>query len=456
MTDASRMFLFNSALPESPGVQEFLKSMGPSQGGIRGQNIGNGYISYAFLKAMFGRPLKVGHIANALEHELTDALAEEINATYSHFVFMMKDDIREDFRALPTDRVSGFLEKIEIPIVPMSLCANAFNGYDLGLAERLSPAQKRYLSLISEKSRFVGVRGEFSAEILNRLGIKNVKVIGCPSYFENGPSRSVHKKCWDPDKVITTATFFNAGLPRTSHLLQDELYFIDLLYLGKALPPTSNVTAQPFNLDEIPTSFQLLARAMAGRLEFFSDYNRWEAFFKSSDHCLTIGTRLHSGIFSINCGVPALVTNPDARARETCEYLRIPYDPSLHSRSDIGRVYEELDLSEMNNAYSALYETFVDFLDMAGLTPATAPDDAPCFEFPQLEKITDRSVAAELHEAYTELVEHLDREVVVRREHGGRAAQRLVDQFQSLRRRYPGLTRREYLQYFDRLTGGVK
>lgn len=455
MTDASKIFLFNSALPESLGMQDFLKSMGPSQGGIRGQNIGNGYISYGFLKALFGRPVKVDHIANALAHDFTDQLAEEINSKYSHFIFTMKDDIREDFKALPSNRVSQFLEKIDIPVVPVSLCANSFNGYDLGLADRLSSEQKRNLALLSEKSKLIGVRGNYTAEILNRLGIKNVKVIGCPSYFENGPTRILQKKPWDADKVITTATFFNTGLPRTSHLLQDELYFINLLYLGQSLPPTANITAQPFNLDEIPTSFQLLAKAMAGRLEFFSDYNRWAEFFKSNAHCLTIGTRLHSGIFSINSGVPAIVTNPDSRARETCEYLRIPYDPSIHSRSNIREIFENLDLSEMNNAYPALYKEFVDFLNAVGLTPSTVPEDAPCFEFLHLEKNTSPSIAAALHEAYTELVENLDREVVVRREHGGPEALRLVNQFQALRRRYPGLTQREYLEYFERLAGGA-
>ncbi|MBO9722544.1 polysaccharide pyruvyl transferase family protein, partial [Xanthomonas phaseoli pv. manihotis] len=270
------------------------------------------------------------------------------------------------------------------------------------------------------------------------------------------PNRVLHKKTWDADKVVTTATFFNSGLPRTSHLLQDELYFINLLYLEKALPPTSNITAQPFNLNEIPTSFQLLAKAMAGRLEFFSDYRQWTEFFKSNDHCLTIGTRLHSGILSINSGVPAIVTNPDSRARETCEYLRIPYDPTIHSRSNIREVFENLDLSEMNNAYPALHKEFLDFLHAVGLMPCTASYDMPCFEFPNLKKSTGSSVAAELHEAYTELVENLDRELVVRREHGGEISRRLVNKFQLLRRRYPGLTRKEYLDYFSRFSGEAK
>lgn len=454
MTDASKIFLFNSALPDDKGLSSFAKGTDPAVSKVRARNIGDVYIAHAFLKTLFGRPLQVDHISRALDPEIDDQRADEINSRYSHFIFSLRDAIREDFSVLPFDRLANELEKITIPVVPLSLGANSFNGYDLSMAERLSAGQKRFFAMLAEKSKVVGVRGHYTAEILNRLGIKNVKVIGCPSYFENGPSRIVHKKPWDADKIVTSGTFFNTALPRTSHLLQDELYFINLLYLGKTLPLTSNITLQPFDLDEIPTSFQLLAKAMGGRLEFFSNMNRWAEFFKSNSHCLTIGTRLHSGILSINSGVPAIVTNPDARARETCEYLRIPYDPTIHSRSNIREIFENLDLSLMNNAYPALYKEFVDFLNAVGLPPSAAPEDAPCLEFPHLEKNTSPSVAAALHEAYTELVENLDREVVVRREHGGPVAQRLVNQFQVLRRRYPGLTRREYLEYHRRLEGG--
>lgn len=112
MTDANKIFLFDSALPESLGMQDFLKSMGPSEGGIRGQNIGNGYISYGFLKALLGRPVKLDHISNALEANLSDRLVEEINAKCSHLVWTMKDDIREDFSNLPVERITRFLERI--------------------------------------------------------------------------------------------------------------------------------------------------------------------------------------------------------------------------------------------------------------------------------------------------------------------------------------------------------
>lgn len=448
MAQPEDLFFFNSSLPDGTTPQDLLRSMGGSFENIRGQNIGNTYISYGLLKLLFGRPAQVAHVSNAWVHDLSDRLADEINEKYSHFIFILQDYIREDFMALPHERITIFLEKIKIPVVPMSLCANSFNGFDLGLAGRLSHEQKRFLSVLSEKSKLVGVRGNYSADILNQLGIKNLQVVGCPSYFENGPARNVTKKKWNPDHVITTATFFNRGLPHTSHILQDELYFINLLFLGgKALSSGMNITALPFNTDEIVNSMHLLAKAMTGRLEFFSDLDKWGEFFRSNDHCLTIGTRLHSGMFSINNGVPAIVTNPDSRARETCEYLEIPYDPLIDSSSDIRTIYENLNIDKMNNSYPNLYNQFLNYLLAHGLTPSAIPERAPCIEFPQMPKRNGPEISAELYRAFTDLADSLEREVVTLQIFGGEKAIRARDRLRVMTQRFPSLSSSLYYAY---------
>lgn len=445
MTHPKELFFFNSSLPDGPKVEDLLRSMGGSFGNIRGQNIGNTYITYGFLKALFGCPAKVAHVSNAWSHDLSDSLVAEINEKYSHFIFILQDYIREDFIGLPYERITNFLEKVKIPVVPISLCANSFNGFDLGLVGRLSLQQKRFLSVLSEKSKLIGVRGNYSADILNQLNIKNVHVVGCPSYFENGPTRYLEKKMWNADKVITTATFFNRGLPHTSHLLQDELYFINLLFLGgQAVSADKNITVYPFNTEEIVNSLHLLSKAMAGRLEFFSDLNKWSEFFRSNDHCLTIGTRLHSGIFSINSGVPAIVTNPDSRARETCEYLKIPYDTTISSSSDIRKIYETLDLDVMNNSYPTLYKEFASYLNVHGLAPSPTTENTPCLEFPQMLKCTDPSVSTELHLQFTDLADSLEREVVTLQTFGGEKAIKARDRLRALTLKFPSLTSNAY------------
>lgn len=42
----------------------------------------------------------------------------------------------------------------------------------------------RALNILSEHSKYIGVRGSITAECLDKLGIHNWKVIGCSSFYE--------------------------------------------------------------------------------------------------------------------------------------------------------------------------------------------------------------------------------------------------------------------------------
>ncbi|MGD0653437.1 MAG: polysaccharide pyruvyl transferase family protein [Thermoguttaceae bacterium] len=381
-----------------------LQTLGPSMNHVRGRNIGNGYISYAILKILFGGPVKVAHLPNAWEDPLPQSLADRINQTCSHFIFIMQDFIRDDFQALPFERINQFLEKIRIPVVPISLGANCFNGYDGTLVSRLSKEQKRFLSLISEKSAMIGVRGKYSAEVLGQLGSKNVQITGCPSFFESGETRTIVKRPWNPDGALTTGSFFNARLPGSVHMLQDEMYFIDVLFLlGAENRLDPNTEARPFNEFDIQSSLHLHLKARQGLLQFFLNFGQWEQFYKDQKWCLTIGTRLHSAIFSYNRGVPAIVTNGDARCRETCEHLGIPHRPDLGPNSNIAEEYEKLDLSSMNQKYSYLHANFIEYLKVHGLHQACVGNKVEYFQFPLVEKPAAPQVLEALHGGFTKL-----------------------------------------------------
>ncbi|MGD0383052.1 MAG: polysaccharide pyruvyl transferase family protein, partial [Thermoguttaceae bacterium] len=384
---------------------------------VRGRNIGNGYISYAILKILFGGPAKVAHLPNAWAAPLPQSLADRINQTCSHFIFVMQDYIREDFQVLPFERINQFLEKIQIPVVPISLGANCFNGYDRTLAFRLGREQKRFLSLISEKSAMIGVRGEYSAEVLDQLGIKNVQVIGAPCYFESGETRTIVKLPWNPNGVVTTGYFFNSKLPDSVHMLQDEMYFIDVLFLrGTEDRSDPNAEALPFNEFDLQFSLNLHLKARQGLLKFFLNFGQWERFYEDKKWCLTIGSRLHSAIFSCNRGVPAIVTNADARARETCQYLGIPHRPDLGPNSDIAEEYENLNLSSMNQKYSSLHANFIEYLKAHGLQRSSVSKEVEYFQFPLVEKPAAPQVQETLDSGFSELVRFCDENIRQSRE----------------------------------------
>lgn len=52
------------------------------------------------------------------------------------------------------------------------------------LVDSLNPIQKKFFNKMSEKATSIGVRGEFTAECLSLLGVHNIRIIGCPSFYK--------------------------------------------------------------------------------------------------------------------------------------------------------------------------------------------------------------------------------------------------------------------------------
>lgn len=132
--------------------------------------------------------------------------------------------------------------------------------------------------------------------------------------------------------------------------------------------------------------------------------------------------------------------NPDSGTRETCEYVKIPYDPSIDSSSDIRAIYEDLNINKMNNCYPDLYKQFLNYLQTHGLTPSAAPESTPCIEFPQMPKCNGPEVSAELHRAFTDLAVSLQRDIVSLQTFTGEKAIRARDRLHAITQRFPSLS----------------
>ncbi len=386
--DTSKLFLFNSGLPEAgQSSLDFSHLLGPWQSNFRGRNNGNGYITHAMLRGLFGKALRLDHVANGWTADLSDEFIERINQNYSHLIFIMQDFIRESFATQAFGKLADFLEKITIPVVPISLGANAFSE-DAQLHQKLSPDQIRFLKVVSEKSKFVGVRGAYTAEVLKHLGITNVTITGCPSFFENGAALPLVRRDFDSTRVITTGTFFHRGLSQAPHILQDEMFFINALYLAHGSGEVrldDSPEAAPYDPGNLDSTFSLYERAMSGRLRFFSSFDVWRRYYLSEPWSLTVGSRLHSAIQSWNSGVPAIVTNFDARARETCETHGMPYMPSLNADSDIQAAFEAMNVDLVAATYPKGRKTYLDYMAAHGIAPSDDDASGEIFTYPEYE-----------------------------------------------------------------------
>jgi len=164
-------------------------------------NIGNSYITYSLIKELCGRFKKVPHIQNIYYYDFAnvDKDIDFINNNCTHVFFMIQDFIREIEFPLPYEKLIDMFERINKPLIIAGIGANSFGGFDSKLHEKLKPVVVKFLKYISDRCVQIGVRGFYTEEVLNNLGIHNVTTMGCPSFYEMGRERLVVKKPIEDD-----------------------------------------------------------------------------------------------------------------------------------------------------------------------------------------------------------------------------------------------------------------
>ena len=336
-------------------------------------NSGNSYITYSV--ARHTKLLSLEGISNFFEphtdHWVTPA---EINEKFTHVFLILQDHLRLDNADLPWERATDFLMQINRPIVVFSLGANAISTSAKALACQLPSKMLEFFSVLSHGAESMGIRGDFTAEVLDRIGIRNHVVVGCPSLFEAGPFRMVRRAVYDPLAGIAATGLFSNTHENIHFFLQDEVVLLRSLFAG--YPPTA--TDIRAIADAYPAYRAcVLAARFKDRMHFFLDINEW----KSSMHAnfmLAAGTRLHGAIIALNQGVPALCTNGDQRAAEICRLANIPHFPG-HCCLDYRpqELCEMADPTKANANYSDIYSNFRKWLVGLGIASDYSEANAP-------------------------------------------------------------------------------
>ena len=141
-------------------------------------NSGNSYITYALVKTVLGDFAGLSHIANVYEYDFSASArdAEFARAECTHVFLVLQDQIRieESYGLrLPYENIVSFLKKCGKPVVIAGLGANSFGGFDPEFHKKLPPALVKFLREISGMCEKIGIRGEFTADVLAKLGISN-------------------------------------------------------------------------------------------------------------------------------------------------------------------------------------------------------------------------------------------------------------------------------------------
>ncbi len=270
------------------------------------------------------------------------------------------------------ERAIEVLEKVQLPVYALGVGGQAPSRQDYAL----TGDNLRFWQIVSERSRAVGVRGSFTAELLYSNGIKNVDIVGCPSLFR---ARKRDLQIASPSNIEKVAFSVRrevggdySSSPREYLRIQRELMLNIAAVFDTTITTHGEVEEKAFyfkNEAAIERASQLFmaqgwwTAETAARMEklyrekmfFFLRVEDYDAFIKQQD--FAFGYRVHGVLPALANGVPGLLVKYDSRSTELADALSVP---SLTIEgdlpSDMGKLLREVSFEDFNKTFALRYD----------------------------------------------------------------------------------------------------
>ena len=337
-----------------------------------GGNTGNQLIAYGLLKSLAYDEVDWDH---AKGPQYVDENFDVILIAAANFLFP-----GFDFGGM-----AEFISKTKLPVVMVGLGAQS---KDYSPKIELKPGTSRLMSIVAERTKLIGVRGPFTRDVLANLGIHNVQVVGCPSYYMNGPEPPPLRKGPLPDRPRIA---INASRDVLGHAFdRDKMRNAVFGLTAEAVRYDGTFVAQTEReemiLAERPGSPEA-AGALTSLAAFFSDaavdaaafrswaerrmrvywsVEAWLEDMKSLD--FVVGTRFHGAMAPLKIGTPAFVLCHDTRTTEMSKFLGLPHANIVElDRIDLKELYDRVDVDAIGARWTELLPLYRQFLATNGL-----------------------------------------------------------------------------------------
>ncbi|MDD6039440.1 MAG: polysaccharide pyruvyl transferase family protein [bacterium] len=339
------------------------------------RNIGNMLFPYSIMRLIMREDTQVDTIRTNIEYP--PEVIDEWNATYDYFVIPLANAFRHSFRK-ELKRLAELVKQLNMPCIVACVGVQAGVDGPSSNEEAFDEEAKLFMDAILEKSACVGVRGEFTAEFLKKLGYveeKHFTVVGCPAMYSHGfdlPLRmpgeitpqskvSVNGKIDIPQKLVNFI-FESAEKFEDYKYLPQGIDDLLLLYAGtsvskKAYPNMKK--GYPWRLQDKICS--------TGHELGFTDARSWLKFLSTRD--ISFGTRIHGNIAAVQAGTPAFIFAPDGRILELARYHNIQHMMArdLPKEADIFDILSRADFGKVLEGHAMRFQHYLDFLDLNGL-----------------------------------------------------------------------------------------
>lgn len=241
----------------------------------------------------------------------------------------------------------------DVAFVPISVGVQAEN---ICSNFKLNDSVKNVLSIMQERAT-IGVRGEYTAEILNRYGIRNIEIIGCPSlYYADDPNFNISRTTDLICKVIVNFRTFYGQLSKK------EKHF--LTYCANRRYDFIEQTKYEFVPENAADTdyYNYVSKWINSKKKIFFDVNEWKNYLK--DFQFSMGGRFHGNVVALWNKIPSLFFVIDSRTEELVRYFDLPFIKlqDFDTEKPIEYYYELADYEVFNKTYRKKYLKYHEFL----------------------------------------------------------------------------------------------
>lgn len=329
-------------------------------------------------------------------HTLPDVTdwVNQANKKYDHYVMPMANSFREGM----TQSLRGMTEivrRLDMPVTIVGIGAQAtaksFTSNDFQMAstggkkklddhktEEHNQVVRDFCNAVLEKSKSIGVRGEFTKEYLVALGIDplKVRVIGCPSLYTWGPDHKIVNSVGnDFDGSIEQ---FDPELPLSLNIdyrlagIERMIYANLFKYPNITSPSQDSKSArmiitknEHYALEGVNLGTPIHTKhPMFLRNNVIYYPNPWGWVHDLSKKHFVFGTRLHGNIAGILGGTPAHLLAHDARTMELAKFHGIPYTIYDKEHDFLAEdLFKTTSYENFNNLMPKNFKNFIEFLN---------------------------------------------------------------------------------------------
>lgn len=295
-------------------------------------NIGDSFVYDSSLKVLEATGFTTLPIA-----KINDAVIEQVNADCSAVVLRGSNYFHRHMDWMHAEKVFA---RITLPIICFGCGIQVPDGSPLSL----TAAQIRVLHLLAEKAAWIGVRGTRSAEQLADFGVKNIKVIGCPTLFRHrdpglaikgfdyNATRKVAfnvRREVNSDYAVNPRRYLQRHRAIMDHFIRAKEVTVmthgeveEKIFAFKARDHIAKAEQTLLSQGWFQGEDDPLLKLYRERI-FYSDYVKdYDSFARTQD--LVTGYRLHGNLISLANAVPSFYMVYDDRTEEICETFSIP------------------------------------------------------------------------------------------------------------------------------------